>query len=167
MITKNPTSESLSIGGTTWFIAHAQNANRLVWQGVSPSGLVYTTSEMLTLHPGLRLETQANDTLAVKNVPASLNGWGFQARFEGTGGVAVSTAAYIYVGDFVAAYQSVLSAYRSAYQVGGHTAQYAASYGLSQMITHSSHIGYAFKDLDIEDLHVDKLNNFGIVYDQT
>ena len=148
VITKNPTSESLSIGGTTWFIAHAQNANRLVWQGVSPSGLVYTTSEMLTLHPGLRLETQANDTLAVKNVPASLNGWGFQARFEGTGGVAVSTAAYIYVGDFVAAYQSVLSAYRSAYQVGGHTAQYAASYGLSQMITHSSHIGYAFKDLD-------------------
>ena len=148
MITKNPTSESLSIGGTTWFIAHAQNANRLIWQGVSPDGLVYTTAEVLALHPGLRLETQANDTLAVKNVPASLNGWGFQARFEGTGGVAVSTPAYIYVGDFVAAYQSVLSSYRAAYQYGGHTAQYAASYGLSQMITHSTHVGYAFKDLN-------------------
>ena len=148
VITKNPTSESLSIGGTTWFIAHAQNASRLIWQAVSPDGLVYTTAEALALHPGLRLENQSNDTLAVKNVPASLNGWGFQALFEGTGGVAVSTPAYIYVGDFVAAYQSVLSSYRSAYQVGGHTAQYAASYSLSQMITHSSHVGYAFKDLD-------------------
>ena len=148
VITKNPTSESLSIGGTTWFIAHAQNANRLTWQGVSPDGLVYSAAELLALHPGLRLENQANDTLAVKNVPASLNGWGFQARFEGTGGIAVSTPAYIYVGDFVASYQSILSAYKAAYQYGGHTAQYAASYGLSQMISHSSHVGYAFKDLD-------------------
>ena len=148
VITKNPTSESLAIGGTTWFIAHAQNANRLIWQAVSPAGLVYTTAEALSLHPGLVLENQANDTLAVRNVPASLNGWGFQARFEGTGGVAVSGTAYIYVGDYVGAYQSVLSAYRAAYQVGGHTAQYAASSGLSPMIAHSSHVGYAFKDLD-------------------
>ena len=104
VITKNPTSESLAIGGTTWFISHAQNANRLTWQAVSPAGLVYTTAEALSLHPGLVLENQANDTLAVRNVPASLNGWGFQARFEGTGGVAVSSAAYIYVGDYVGAY---------------------------------------------------------------
>ena len=128
--------------------AHAQNANRLIWQAVSPAGLVYTAAEALSLHPGLVLENQANDTLAVRNVPASLNGWGFQARFEGTGGVAVSSAAYIYVGDYVGAYQSVLSAYRAAYQVGGHTAQYAAGSGLSPMIAHSSHVGYAFKDLD-------------------
>ena len=148
VITKNPTSESLAIGGTTWFIAHAQNANRLIWQAVSPAGLVYTAAEALSLHPGLVLENQANDTLAVRNVPASLNGWGFQARFEGTGGVAVSSAAYIYVGDYVGAYQSVLSAYRAAYQVGGHTAQYATGSGLSPMIAHSSHVGYAFKDLD-------------------
>ena len=148
VITKNPTSESLAIGGTTWFISHAQNANRLTWQAVSPAGLVYTTAEALSLHPGLVLENQANDTLAVRNVPASLNGWGFQARFEGTGGVAVSSAAYIYVGDYVGAYQSVLSAYRAAYQVGGHTAQYAVNSGLSPMIAHSSHVGYAFKDLD-------------------
>ncbi|MBQ9661811.1 MAG: hypothetical protein IJV40_01525 [Oscillospiraceae bacterium] len=148
VITKNPTSESLSTGGTTWFIAHAQNASRLTWQAVSPEGLVYTMSEALSIHPGLILENQANDTLAVRNVPLSLNGWGFQARFEGTGGVAVSSAAYIYVGDFVASYQSVLAAYRAAYQAGGHTAQYAASNGLSPMISHSAHVGYAFKDLN-------------------
>ena len=161
VITKNPTSESLAIGGTTWFIAHAQNANRLIWQAVSPAGLVYTAAEVLSLHPGLVLENQANDTLAVRNVPASLNGWGFQARFEGTGGVAVSSAAYIYVGDYVGAYQSVLSSYRTAYQAGGHTAQYASSNGLSPMIAHSSHVGYAFKDLDkdgIPELFIAGLN---------
>ena len=148
VITKNPTSESLSIGGTTWFIAHAQNATNLIWQAVSPEGLVYTTAEALKLHPGLALEMQANDTLCVRNVPGSLNGWGFQARFEGKGGVATSNAAYIYVEDFLAAYQSVLNNYRAAYQAGGHTAQYATDNGLSTMIAHSSHIGYAFKDLD-------------------
>ena len=148
VITKNPTSESLAIGGTTWFIAHAQNANRLIWQAVSPAGLVYTAAEALSLHPGLVLENQANDTLAVRNVPASLNGWGFQARFEGPGGVALSSVAYIFVADYVTAYQSILNAYRTAYQAGGHTAQYAAINDLSVMIAHSSHVGYAFKDLD-------------------
>ena len=148
VITKNPTSESLSTGGTTWFISHASNATRLTWQAVSPNGLVYTTAEALAIHPGLVLENQANDTLAVRNVPFSLNGWGFQARFEGAGGVAVSSVAYIYVADFVSAYQNVLSAYRAAYQVGGHSVQYATSNNLSPMIAHSSHVGYAFKDLD-------------------
>ncbi len=147
-VTKNPTNESLSVGGTTWFIAHAVNASKLTWQAVSPNGLVYTLSEALSLHPGLSLETEANDTLALRNVPFSLNGWGFQARFEGPGGVALSSVAYIFVADYITAYQGVLSAYRAAYQTGGHTAQYAVSNHLSVMIAHSPHVGYAFKDLD-------------------
>ena len=104
-VTKNPTNESLSVGGTTWFIAHAVNASKLTWQAVSPNGLVYTLSEALSLHPGLSLETEANDTLALRNVPFSLNGWGFQARFEGPGGVALSSVAYIFVADYITAYQ--------------------------------------------------------------
>lgn len=148
VITKNPTSESLAIGGTTWFIARATNADTLTWQVVSPDGRIYTTAEALRLHPGLKLDTQGSDTLAVRSVPLSLNGWGFQARFDGPGGTAVTTAAYVYVGDYVTAYQSVLSAYRAAYQYGGHSAQYARDNGLSEIIAHSAHIGYAFKDLD-------------------
>ena len=148
VVTKNPTNESLSTGGTTWFIAHAINATKLTWQAVSPDGLVYTLAEALSIHPGLSLENEANDTLAVRNVPFTLNGWGFQACFEGPGGVALSSVAYIFVADYVTAYQSVLNAYRTAYQAGGHTAQYAAINDLSVMIAHSSHVGYAFKDLD-------------------
>ena len=103
VITKNPTNESLSTGGTTWFIAHAANATKLTWQAVSPDGLVYTLAEALSLHPGLSLENEANDTLAVRNVPFTLNGWGFRARFEGPGGVAHSSVARIYVADYVTA----------------------------------------------------------------
>ncbi len=161
VITKNPTSESLSTGGTTWFIAHARNADRLTWQVVSPEGLVYSAAEAMKLHPGLALENEANDTLAVRNIPFTLNGWGFQARFEGTGGVAVSSVAYVYVADYVTAYQSVLDAYRSAYQVGSHSGQYASEKGLSTMISHSPHVGYAFKDLDkdgIPELFIAGLN---------
>ena len=125
---------------------HADQATGLA--AVSPDGLVYTLSEALSLHPGLSLETEANDTLAVRNVPFALNGWGFRARFEGPGGVALSSVAYIFVADYVTAYQNILNAYRAAYQAGGHTAQYAVSNNLSMMIAHSSHVGYAFKDLD-------------------
>lgn len=172
VITKNPTSESLGIGGTTWFIAHANNASVVTWQAVSPDGRIYSAAEALSLHPGLALDGINNDTLALRNVPLSLNGWGFQARFDGQGNSAVSTAAYIYVGDFVTAYQSVLNAYRAAYEVGGHTAQYARQNGLSEVITHSPHVGYAFKDLNKDgtpELFIGGVNPDGfarlIVYD--
>ena len=148
VITKNPTSESLAIGGTTWFIAHASNARAVTWQAVSPDGRIYTAAEAISLHPGLALSGVNDDTLTIKNVPLSLNGWGFQARFDGDGNSAVSTAAYLAIGDFVTYYQSVLNAYRAAYQIGGHTAEYARQNGLSELITHSAHIGYAFKDLN-------------------
>lgn len=148
VITKNPTSESLSIGGTTWFIAHASNASAVTWQAVSPDGRTYTAGEALSLHPGLKLSGVNDDTLTIQNIPLSLNGWGFQARFDGAGNSAVSTAAYVYVGDYVTAYQSVLNAYRDAYQYGGHTAEYARQNGLSEVIAHSPHVGYAFKDLN-------------------
>ena len=38
--------------------------------------------------------------------------------------------------------------FRAAYQYGGHSAQYARDNGLSEIIAHSAHVGYAFKDLD-------------------
>ena len=148
VITKNPTSESLAIGGTTWFIAHANNALSVTWQVVSPEGYVYSAAQALSLHPGLVLEGVDKDTLTLKNIPLSFNGWGCQARFDGAGNSAVSTAAYIYVGDYVTAYASVLNAYRAAYEIGGHTAQYARDNGLAEVITHSPHVGYAFKDLN-------------------
>ncbi|MBR1455544.1 MAG: hypothetical protein IJ594_00110 [Oscillospiraceae bacterium] len=147
-ITKNPTSEALAIGGKTWFIAHAVNADTLTWQLLDPDGQVFSLDAAMAANAGLRLEALEGDTLAVSNVPASLNGWAVQACFTGGGGSAVTTPAYIYVGDFVTAYGEILRAYQTAYETGSVTAEYAWNNGISEMIAYSSGVGYALKDLD-------------------
>ena len=149
IITKNPTSESLAIGGKTWFIAHADNAVSLTWQLTDPEGNVYSLDAARAYHSGLTLEVLEGDTIAVSNVPLSLNGWGIQARFDGEGNSAVTEPAYIYVGDFVTAYGSVISKYRAAYESGNsQSMEYAWNNGISEMTAYSSGVGYVLKDLD-------------------
>ena len=149
VITKNPTSESIAIGGKTWFIAHADNAVSLSWQLVDPEGTVYSLEQAMERHPGLSLQALEGDTLAVSNAPQSLNGWGIQAVFDGEGNLAVTTPAYIYVGDYVTAYRSVIDAYRLAYSTGNsQNGQYLWEHGLSEVAAYSSGVGYALKDLD-------------------
>ncbi len=148
VITKNPTSEALSVGGKTWFIAHAQNADRLTWQLTDPTGRVHSLQSAMELHPGLQLEALEGDTLAVSNVPASVNGWGVQALFEGPGGTAVTVPAILYVGNFIEAYDSVISAYRDAYSSGQINAGYLIGNGLSEVAAYSNGVGFALKDLD-------------------
>ena len=148
VITKNPSSEAIAIGGKTWFIAHADNADSLFWMMVDPEGMVYGLDEAMERHPGLQLEELPQDTLAVSNVPASANGWGFLAGFSGPGGYAETDPAYLYVGDYVNLYSSVIQAYRDAYTTGNTDAQYAWEHGISEIIGYSQHVGYALKDLD-------------------
>ena len=85
VITKNPTSEAIAIGGKTWFIAHAENAVSLTWQAVNPDGFAVSLEDAMTANPGLSLEALGDDTIAVSNIPLSFDGWGIQARFDGVG----------------------------------------------------------------------------------
>ena len=147
-ITKNPTGESLSVGGKTWFIAHADNATSLTWLFTSPQGQSYTVEQAMEENPGLQIEVLPEDTLAVSGVPLSLDGWSVQARFDGPGGSAVTTPATIHVDDFVAAYRPVLSKYYGAYTSGNNTAEYAWDNGISEMIAYSQNAGYALLDLN-------------------
>ena len=172
VITKNPTSEAIAIGGKTWFIAHADNADSLFWRMVDPEGRVYALEEARELHPGLQLEELPQDTLAVSNVPESVNGWGFLAGFSGPGGYAETDPAYLYVGDFVTLYSSILKGYQDAYRSGSTDAEYAWQHNLSEIIAYSAHVGYALKDLDkngvpeliIAGLGTDDFSN-GMVYE--
>ena len=149
VITKNPTSETISVGGKTWFIAHAENALGLTWQLLDPNGTVYSLEQAMQQHPGLSLQALEGDTLAVGNVPISLNDWGIQAVFDGEGNVAVTEPAYLYVGDFVSAYNRIIDAYRTAYRSGrSKDNEYLWGQGLSEMTAYSSGVGYALKDLD-------------------
>lgn len=164
IITKNPTSETLSIGGNTWFIAHAENAVSLTWELVDPDGNVHSVSDAMTINPGLSLEILEGDTIAVSNVPISVNGWSVRARFDGQGNSATSSPAYIYVLDYLSAYMPVLQNYldffSSNMQDGGLSADYLTNgdasyyiikygtYDVSFLVRYSTKIGYYLKDLN-------------------
>ena len=149
IITKNPTSEAIAIGGRTWFIAHADNADSLTWKLVGPDGVIYySLDSAMDVHPGLKLEALEGDTLAVSNVPLSVNGWGVAAVFENGYSSAVTEPAWLYVGDFLTAYSSVIDAYRTTYAQGEHRFEYAMEHDLSEVVRYSTGVGYALKDLD-------------------
>ena len=147
-ITKNPTSEALAIGGKTWFIAYADNDTEPTWQLTDPDGQLYSLEAAMDYNPGLRLEALPQGTLAVSDVPLSLNGWGVVARFDGEGGYLYTEPAYLYVGDYVSAYSAVIENYKAAYNSGNRSGGYAAENGLSELITYHEHVGYALKDLN-------------------
>lgn len=147
-VTKNPTSESLSIGGKTWFIAHANNADKLTWQFIDLSGKSYSVDETMAANPGLSLQVLDGDTIAVDRVPESINGWGVQAIFSNSDYAAATSPAYIYVGDFVGAYSGLIQSYKNAYAAGEINYEVAQKYGISEMAAYSKSAGYALKDLD-------------------
>ena len=149
VITKNPSSEALAVGGKTWFIAHASNALSLTWEMISPEGQVYSLSDAMSLHPGLSLQPLEQDTIAVGNVPLSVNGWGVRARFDGQGSAAYTAPAYLYVGDYVNSYSSVIQAYKTAWDTGNNrNAEYLWNNGLSEIASYAAGVGYALKDID-------------------
>ncbi len=149
VITKNPTSEAIAIGGKTWFIAHADNAASLTWQMTGPDGVIYySLDSAMAIHPGLKLEALDGDTLAVSNVPLSANGWGVVALFENENSSAVTDPAYLYVGDFLTAYSGIIDAYKTAYARGEGRFEYAMQHDLSEIVRYSTGAGYALKDLD-------------------
>ncbi len=148
IITKNPTGETVTPGSRTWFIAHADNAVSLTWLFTSPQGQTFTLAETMAANPGLRLEELELDTLAVSDIPASLDGWSVQARFDGPGGSAVTTAAAITVENEVMAYAEPLSRYFYAVSHGITDLSYAFENGISEFYTAAEHVGYALLDLD-------------------
>ena len=148
-VTKNPSSEAIAIGGRTWFIAHADNGAAPTWLLQSPDGRLYTLDEAMAANPGLTLEALPEDTIAVGNVPLSLNGWGVIARFNGPGGYVDTEPAFLFVGDYVNAYRSVIDGYRAAYANGRQDdIGYLFDNHLSEMAAYSAGVGYALKDLD-------------------
>lgn len=54
--------------------------------------------------------------------------------------------------DAAAAYAGILDRYKTAYQTGNNTGEYAWGNDLSEIIAYSAHIGYALTDLDGDDV---------------
>lgn len=161
-ITKNPTGESVTVGGKAWFIAHADNATSLTWLLTSPQGQSCTVEQAMAANPGLQIQVLPEDTLGVSNVPVSVDGWSVQARFDGPGGSAVTAPAVIHVDDTLSAYGSVISAYYRAYTSGNTSSEYAFNNSLSEFISSAPHVGYALQDINgdgIQELVVAGIND--------
>lgn len=110
---------------------------------------ISTLADAMALNPGLSLDALEGDTIAVSNVPASLNGWGVQATFYGPGGAISTSPAYIYVGDFLNAYRSIIDKYRLVAQLG--YKDYCGTYSydaISECARGCNSFGYALKDID-------------------
>lgn len=148
IITKNPTSEALTVGGNTWFVAHAENAQTLTWQLVDPEGNLHTVQDAVAMNPGLGLEVLEGDMIAVSDAPLSFNGWGIQARFDGQGQTAVTSPAYIFVGDYINAYNPVIERYRKAKLAEISNFGQAHERDVSEWIIDCEHVGYTLSDLD-------------------
>ena len=87
---KNPGPETVDAGGWATFVVSSMYAQDQEWCVESPDGRTwYTFSEALTartednkiLFPGLDVSGETTNTLVLKNIPASMDGWKVYCRF--------------------------------------------------------------------------------------
>lgn len=96
-ITKNPTSENKTEGGTALFVSCANAFESLTWTLVSPDGGEYSVRNAAYLWPGVAISGESSTTLSISNVSTDMNGWGAYCTFYYKGQTARTTTAYLYV----------------------------------------------------------------------
>lgn len=96
-ITKNPTNESRTVGGTAYFVANASTWTSLSWTLVSPQGGEYNADGFVKLYPYAKVSGTDSTTLTIANVSADMNGWGAYCTFYSGGQTARTGTAYLYV----------------------------------------------------------------------
>lgn len=141
VITKHPSSETVSVGAGTWFIAKAENETQITWEFFSPDGTMYSLQQAMSAHPGLILEVLPEDTLGLRQIPASFSGWSARARYDGPGGTAVTERAMITVRD---PYGEIIERYRAVHRSGTGNIEK----GISELVNNYDFVGYALEDLD-------------------
>jgi hypothetical protein len=141
VITKHPSSETVSAGGGTWFIAKAENQTQITWEFFSPDGTMYSLQQTMSAHPGLVLEVLPEDTLGLRQIPASFSGWSARARYDGPGGTATTERATITVRD---PYGDLIEIYRAVHRSGTGNIEHR----ISELVNNRDFLGYAIIDLD-------------------
>lgn len=155
IITKHPSSETVSAGGRTWFITSAENATQITWEFFSPDGTMYSLQQTASAHPGLILEVLPEDTLGLRQIPASFSGWSARARYDRPGGTATTERATITVRESSAPaknspvyyhdpYGDIIEIYRTVHRSG--TGNF--DLGVSELVNPYDFLGYTLQDLD-------------------
>lgn len=98
IITKDPTGETVTVGGRAAFIARAEHADQIIWRLVSPDKeITYECRDAAQFFDGLMVSGTDAEKLVLDNIPLELNGWKVEAKFIGQGGSAWSKGALLTV----------------------------------------------------------------------
>lgn len=101
-ITKNPTDEVRSAGGTAWFVSGAANYSSLSWTFMSPDGAKYSVQEFRGRFPYATVEGEFTTNLTIRNLDTEMNGWGVFCTFSNAYGPTDTAMAFLYVSAYVA-----------------------------------------------------------------
>lgn len=147
-ITKDPTAETVPVGEGAWFVARAVNYSSMRWEFIDNYSAIHTPEETEQLNSGLILSYQGEDTIALNNIPLSLDGWSVRAVFEGEGGPLTGNAANITVIDYENPYSTVLLRYSKAFRYGIPSEDFCKGNGISTRAAECYSVGYALLDID-------------------
>ena len=101
-ITKNPTDEARSAGGTAWFVSGAANYNSLEWKFMDPAGTFYTVQEFRNRFPYASVDGERTTNLTIRNLGTDMNGFGVICTFYNNNGPTDTKMAFLYVSAYVA-----------------------------------------------------------------
>ena len=97
-VTKSPTSETVQEGGKATFVAHAANATGITWRLVSSDGMATINASAASMYfDGVTVWGLGTDSLTISNIPANMNHWQVEAKFDGPNGPVYSAGARISV----------------------------------------------------------------------
>lgn len=96
-ITKNPTDEVRSAGGTAWFVSGAYNYNSAEWKFMDPNGTFMNAQEFRNRFPYATVTGENSTNLTVRNLGTDMNGYGVICTFYNNNGPTDTTMAFLYV----------------------------------------------------------------------
>lgn len=97
VITKNPTGETVEVGGTAQFVARADGATSFVWRIVSADTTNTVTASEAPYYFGVSVSGQDTERLTLSNIPKSMNGWAIECKFTNAAGSSYTTGAILTV----------------------------------------------------------------------
>ena len=97
VITKNPTGETVEVGGTAQFVARADGATSFVWRIVSADTTNTVTASEAPYYFGVSVSGQDTERLTLSNIPKSMDGWAIECKFTNAAGSSYTTGAILTV----------------------------------------------------------------------
>lgn len=81
-VTKSPSDETVTVGGSCSFIAHADVETHIDWYFNDTKGKEYTCSEAKSALKGLRTKGEKDEKIIISRIPQEMDGWKVFAVFS-------------------------------------------------------------------------------------